>query len=709
MSSTPTTGVPGDSGPISPTPLSSRLTTQQKLLLAQAVYKYGVSWPAASKALVGHPCCKALAGEGVFSAQECEGMYVELMTGIGVNVPAEGAMKPQAKVHLHLAQTFYIARMQELQTTILSCETRFTHLVSELSSIRSGKLDADIRAEIRSALAKKYGKKLLDSWVPDEGDVRRALEEGEVKEGEVDEVAKKEEEKKTKEEEENRKKEERVKEVKEKEEREKKAAEEAELEEAAQEAEQAAKDAVTEDVEMAVEENEEPAAEAEAEPTEDEPVEDDKAEEADESPKAADEEPEDHPASDPSPLSPAKTPTAAASPGPSNRSDLSPAPSDLSPAPSEHPSPAATGTRSNKRKASTQPRGAPPQKRPGGRRGTAGPPAGSSPAPTASEAAPSDAGEEDEPPATRGRRASKRESLTRSKKAQDSPEAAPSPSVSRRAPSVSSATSGAPGDERRSSRRGTGKGGRGMRDEVVSKSVRDQSAALESVKDDEDEEGGAGEADEDVEMEAKPTRSSRRKSGAARQVTPAEPVSTPVGQKRGTRASARTVRESVENDGEEDVEAKSEDRTPASAAHSHSHSRSRHSLSHPPSQTTPAPTTSRSTRPPKSSQKLLLSLLDTISSHRNGNVFLNPVKKSEAPDYHEVIKRPMDLKTMRVRIKDGQIGSIDEFERDAMLLFANAMMYNQPDSQVYGMAQEMMKDTEGHISHFRNMEHHIAG
>lgn len=32
------------------------------------------------------------------------------------------------------------------------------------------------------------------------------------------------------------------------------------------------------------------------------------------------------------------------------------------------------------------------------------------------------------------------------------------------------------------------------------------------------------------------------------------------------------------------------------------------------------------------------------------------------------------------------------------------MMYNASDSQVYGMAKEMMKDCEGHFAHFRNME-----
>lgn len=44
--------------------------------------------------------------------------------------------------------------------------------------------------------------------------------------------------------------------------------------------------------------------------------------------------------------------------------------------------------------------------------------------------------------------------------------------------------------------------------------------------------------------------------------------------------------------------------------------------------------------------------------------------QADAPDYYEIIKRPMDLKTIRSKIRDGSISSIDEFERDLLLMFA---------------------------------------
>jgi bromodomain-containing protein 8 len=78
-----------------------------------------------------------------------------------------------------------------------------------------------------------------------------------------------------------------------------------------------------------------------------------------------------------------------------------------------------------------------------------------------------------------------------------------------------------------------------------------------------------------------------------------------------------------------------------------------------------------------------------ISQHRNGNIFHNPIKRSEAPDYYEIVKRPMDLKTIKARIRDGLISNSAEFQRDVYLMFANAMMFNRPNSDIYMMAEDV--------------------
>ncbi|KAI9574452.1 hypothetical protein HD554DRAFT_2047150 [Boletus coccyginus] len=108
--------------------------------------------------------------------------------------------------------------------------------------------------------------------------------------------------------------------------------------------------------------------------------------------------------------------------------------------------------------------------------------------------------------------------------------------------------------------------------------------------------------------------------------------------------------------------------------------------------------------PNKRFQAVIGFLHSQISQHRNGNIFHNPIKNSEAPDYHDIIKRPMDLKTIKARVKDGIISNSLEFQRDVYLMFANAMMYNRPTSDIYHMAEEMMAESEVHINTFRQTE-----
>lgn len=88
-------------------------------------------------------------------------------------------------------------------------------------------------------------------------------------------------------------------------------------------------------------------------------------------------------------------------------------------------------------------------------------------------------------------------------------------------------------------------------------------------------------------------------------------------------------------------------------------------------------------------QNVIGMLHSQISQHRNGNIFHNPIKNSEAPDYHEIVKRPMDLKTIKTRFKDGVIGNSLEYQRDIYLMFANSMMYNRPGSDVHAMAEDV--------------------
>ena len=52
----------------------------------------------------------------------------------------------------------------------------------------------------------------------------------------------------------------------------------------------------------------------------------------------------------------------------------------------------------------------------------------------------------------------------------------------------------------------------------------------------------------------------------------------------------------------------------------------------------------------------------------------------------------MDLQRVRKRIECGAIGNCAELQRDLLLIFQNAMMYNSSKTDIYRMAFEMERD-----------------
>lgn len=69
------------------------------------------------------------------------------------------------------------------------------------------------------------------------------------------------------------------------------------------------------------------------------------------------------------------------------------------------------------------------------------------------------------------------------------------------------------------------------------------------------------------------------------------------------------------------------------------------------------------------------------------------------PD-HFSCSRPMDLSAIKKNIESGVIRTTAEFQRDIMLMFQNAVMYNSSDHDVYHMALEMQRDVLEHVQQF---------
>lgn len=95
--------------------------------------------------------------------------------------------------------------------------------------------------------------------------------------------------------------------------------------------------------------------------------------------------------------------------------------------------------------------------------------------------------------------------------------------------------------------------------------------------------------------------------------------------------------------------------------------------------------------PPAKLKSKCLEVLRLLQSHQHAWVFNTPVDPVELglPDYFEVIKKPMDLGTIRKKLENGVYQKIEEFESHVLLTFENAMLYNPEGSVVYNMAKEM--------------------
>ncbi|XP_069002552.1 bromodomain-containing protein 8 isoform X2 [Embiotoca jacksoni] len=99
-------------------------------------------------------------------------------------------------------------------------------------------------------------------------------------------------------------------------------------------------------------------------------------------------------------------------------------------------------------------------------------------------------------------------------------------------------------------------------------------------------------------------------------------------------------------------------------------------------------------------KKAIMLVWRAAANHRYANVFLQPVTDEIAPGYHGIVHRPMDLATIKKNIETGLIRTTAEFQRDIMLMFQNAVMYNGLDHDVYHMALEMQRDVLEQIQQF---------
>lgn len=107
-------------------------------------------------------------------------------------------------------------------------------------------------------------------------------------------------------------------------------------------------------------------------------------------------------------------------------------------------------------------------------------------------------------------------------------------------------------------------------------------------------------------------------------------------------------------------------------------------------------------------QHIAVNLINNIQAHRFSSPFLQPVNAKEAPDYHEVIYQPKDLKNILKLIKlkndPPEYDLIKQLKRDIMLMLANCIMYNKSDTDLVELTKSMKNDVNNIFKLFEEAE-----
>lgn len=100
------------------------------------------------------------------------------------------------------------------------------------------------------------------------------------------------------------------------------------------------------------------------------------------------------------------------------------------------------------------------------------------------------------------------------------------------------------------------------------------------------------------------------------------------------------------------------------------------------------------TRPARTTNQLRFiekCVLKVLWRHRDAWPFHNPVDTIalDIPDYHEIVKYPMDLSTIKKRLQNQYYWKAEECIRDFDRIFKNCYLYNKPELQVVMMARNL--------------------
>lgn len=90
---------------------------------------------------------------------------------------------------------------------------------------------------------------------------------------------------------------------------------------------------------------------------------------------------------------------------------------------------------------------------------------------------------------------------------------------------------------------------------------------------------------------------------------------------------------------------------------------------------------------------IMKTVMKVVWKHQFSWPFQNPVDavKLNLPDYHNIIKQPMDLGTIKKRLENNYYWKAQEAVDDFQTMFDNCYIYNKPGEDVVVMAQSLEK------------------
>lgn len=77
--------------------------------------------------------------------------------------------------------------------------------------------------------------------------------------------------------------------------------------------------------------------------------------------------------------------------------------------------------------------------------------------------------------------------------------------------------------------------------------------------------------------------------------------------------------------------------------------------------------------------------------------FREPVSKDDVPDYDAIVKDPIDLKTIEMKLGCNEYQTREQFSADIIRMFTNCRAYNQPETVYFKCANDLQDFIEPHL------------